>query len=127
MKIILTGASGLIGSRFEELMFETHEIIPLSITEGVDITDKATIERFLEGKDAEAILHLAAKTDVDGCETDKPEDLRLMNIDEGDAKSFNTLNLDTNNLAGNTTAFAINAAGTKNLKDVAVSCGWKFI
>ncbi len=127
MKIILTGASGMIGSRFEELMFENHEIIPLSSEDGVDITDKESIAAFLEDKDADIMIHLAAKTDVDGCETDKSTDLGILNIEEKDIESLDIKSLKSDEWKGKKTAFAINAIGTKNLYEVAKEKGMKFV
>ena len=127
MRIILTGASGLIGSRFEELMFEKHEIIPLSSTNGIDITDKDSIENFLRDKEADVVIHLAAKTDVDGCETDKAEDLNALGISEGQAMQVKMDDIDASPWQGKSTAFAINSVGTKNLYNVAQLRGWKFV
>lgn len=126
MKIILTGATGLIGSRFEELMFENHEITPLSSKE-VDITDKSSIIEFFKEKKADAIIHLAAKTDVDGCEEDKYEDLRSLNIEEEIAKSLDINNLNVDDWKEKKTAFAVNTIGTKNLYGIAKENGLKFV
>ena len=68
MRIILSGASGLIGSRFEELLFESHDIIPLSSEHGVDITNQASLAEFFLGKGVDVVIHLAGLTDVDACE-----------------------------------------------------------
>jgi dTDP-4-dehydrorhamnose reductase len=127
MKIILTGASGLIGSRFEKLLFENHELIPLSSGDGIDITDKSSIENFLSNKSADAIIHLAGKTDVDSCEEDKKIDLGILNIEKDNAKSFEPENTDINVWKNEKTAFAINTIGTKNLYDVAKEKGMKFV
>lgn len=65
MKIIGTGLSGLVGSRIVELLSDKHEFISFSLDSGVDITNISLLkEKFLENKEAEAILHLAAFTDV---------------------------------------------------------------
>lgn len=127
MKILLTGATGLIGSRFEELMFENHEITPLSSSNGVDITDRSSIEDFLEEKSFDAVIHLAAKTDVDKCELDKIDDLRLMNIDEENSKRLDPNKIDISSWKEEGSAFAINTVGTKNLYDVAKERNAKFV
>lgn len=127
MKIILTGATGLIGSRFEELMFENHEIIPLSSEQGVDITDKESIANFLTGKNADVIIHLAAKTDVDACETDKNIDLGILNIDGNSLGSLDVKSLKSEEWKGKKTAFAVNTIGTKNLYEIAKEKGIKFV
>lgn len=65
MKIIGTGLSGLIGSRITELLADKHSFTDFSLDTGIDITNKSLLEKaFLENKDAELVLHLAAFTDV---------------------------------------------------------------
>lgn len=67
MKILGTGLSGLVGSRIVELLSGTYEF-EFSET---DITDKEVIGEKINNSNASVVLHLAAKTDVDGCEKDK--------------------------------------------------------
>ncbi|MEX2013238.1 MAG: SDR family oxidoreductase [Candidatus Levyibacteriota bacterium] len=67
MKILGTGLSGLVGSRIVELL-KTSYNFESSV---VDITDKENIQNKIKNSDAEIILHLAAKTNVDGCEEEK--------------------------------------------------------
>ncbi len=132
MKIILTGATGLIGSRFEELMFESHEIIPLSSKE-VMIQNADSVWSFFEDKNADVVVHLAAKTDVDGCETDKVSDesrilhtvgsqLRIWDMDWDDTLWYASSEPDAAN-----SAFAINFLGTRNLYREARERGMKFV
>jgi len=65
MKIIGTGLSGLVGSRVVELLFDKYQFISFSLDSGVDITDFSLLkEKFLENKETEIVLHLAAFTDV---------------------------------------------------------------
>lgn len=127
MRIILTGSTGLIGSRFEELMFESHEIIPLSSSQGVDVTDEDSIINFFNGKEADVIIHLAAKTDVDGCETDKSNDLKELEVSGNDIPGLNIHDVDSSKWKGKKSAFAINAMGTKNLCETAKARGIKFV
>ncbi len=127
MKILLTGATGLIGSRFEELLFEKHEIIPLSSSKGVDITDKDSISRFLDDKHYDVVVHLAAKTDVDGSELDREEDLKMLGVGEQGLLDFDMNSVDGSIWRGSKTAVGINAIGTKNLYDAAREVDAKFI
>lgn len=127
MKILLTGSTGLIGSRFEELMYEAHDIIPLSSSHGIDITDKESISGFLKDKDFDVVIHLAGKTDVDGCEMDKEEDLKALNCREEDLLDFDVRNVDTVSWKGKKSAIAINTIGTKNLYDVTRELNQKFV
>ena len=120
MKIALTGASGLVGSRFFDVLKGKYEIIPISSSYGVDITDRKKIHKFLEEKNPALIVHLAAKTNVDGCEEDKKEDLKKLEeqkIYSSGEVGFESLNADL--WKGSASAFGINVAGTKNLADYA--------
>lgn len=69
IKILGTGLSGLVGSRVVELL--SHKYTFDSSTE--DITDKNSIQTRIRESDASVVLHLAAKTHVDGCEMDKDQ------------------------------------------------------
>ena len=71
MKILGTGLDGLVGSRIVELLSDKYEFENLSISTGVDITDRNTVLEKIKNSDAQIVLHLAAKTNVDGCELDK--------------------------------------------------------
>src|SRR3989344_9155773 len=71
MKILGTGLTGLVGSRIVELLSDSYEFENISRNTGVDITDKEKIIEKIKSSDAAIVLHLAAKTDVDGCEKDK--------------------------------------------------------
>src|SRR5690349_17834981 len=71
MQIIGTGISGLVGSRIVELFKDTYIFHEMSRKTGVDITDKQAVLDKIENSPAQIVLHLAAKTDVDGCEKDR--------------------------------------------------------
>jgi len=71
MKIFTVGGSGMVGSRFVELLHDKHTFDDLSLTNGVDITDPATLDVIRNDTEHEILIHLAAKADVDGCEKDK--------------------------------------------------------
>lgn len=64
-KILATGATGLIGSRFVEMFSDKYEVINLDLTTGVDITKEETFKPFFDQhQDAKALIHLAAFTDT---------------------------------------------------------------
>ncbi len=132
MRIILTGASGLIGSRFEELMVESHEIIPLS-SKNTDIVDDASVLNFFENHTGDVIIHFAAKTDVDGCEEDKEDDLNRISHAIGKLSNEEIMDLETSQWFVNgdekakLSAFAINFIGTRNLYREAKKRGIKFV
>jgi dTDP-4-dehydrorhamnose reductase len=71
MKILGTGLTGLVGSRIVELLKDKYEFENLSRSSGVDISDKNQVLEKIKNSDAQIVLHLAAKTDVDECEKDK--------------------------------------------------------
>lgn len=71
MKILCTGLQGLVGSRIAELLGDTFEFVSVSRSTGVDITDKEQITAAIASHNPDVILHLAAITDVDGCEKEK--------------------------------------------------------
>lgn len=72
VNILGTGLSGLVGSRITELLQDKYNFENLSLETGIDITDRQQVEQEVSKSQAEVILHLAAKADVDGCEKDKP-------------------------------------------------------
>ncbi len=124
MKIILTGASGLIGSRFKDLLQEKHEIIPLS---SADITIVDTVSHFFSDKNADVVVHLAAKTDVDGCELDRKKDEEIIQKNIGQQTEVEKMNWGFSDLLGNKSAFAVNFYGTKLVYDAAKERGMRFI
>jgi len=102
MKILGTGLDGLVGSRIVELLGNKHQFENLSIITGVDITDRDTVLEKINSSDAQIILHLAAKTDVDGCELDK-------------------------SLGEKGEAWKINVEGTRNVADACLNSNKKLI
>jgi len=72
MKILGTGLTGLVGSRIVELLSAKYEFENISRSTGVDIKNKESVFSAISVSDAQIVFHLAAKTDVDECEVDKP-------------------------------------------------------
>src|SRR4051812_11891895 len=70
MKIAVTGANGLVGSRIIEILAQDFSFIPLSHSE-IDITDHDSTLNKLKTLDYDILLHLAAYTNVEGAETEK--------------------------------------------------------
>lgn len=80
MKLLITGASGLLGSKLCELAIrKNHEVFsvynqhkPLHGTiVQLDVSDKITVEEKFEKIRPEAVVHAAALTNVDRCEVEK--------------------------------------------------------
>ena len=70
-QIIGLGLNGLIGSRITQLLSDKYSFISLSRSNRVDITDATSLTKIKDYPDANFVLNLAAKADVDGCEEDK--------------------------------------------------------
>jgi len=70
LKIALTGANGLVGSRIIELLKNDFLFIPLPQSK-MDITNKEEVKKIIAETDFDIFLHLAAYTNVSGAETNK--------------------------------------------------------
>jgi len=96
-RILVTGASGLLGSKVVKLAEHSYEAIPTHNTRSLfknsvkmNITNNAEVFQIVSKTKPEVVIHVAAETRVDQCEKDREE------------------------------AWEVNAEGTKN---VAVACG----
>lgn len=67
LKIAITGANGLIGSRILELLSSDFQFIDIPQSE-VDITNKDQVYNKINSLDFDIFLHLAAYTNVDASE-----------------------------------------------------------
>lgn len=70
IRVAVSGASGLVGSRIIELLSDDFSFIPLS-QRIVDITKKDQVAQFFQDNQFDFFLHLAAYTNVDGAEVEK--------------------------------------------------------
>ena len=94
MKILITGSNGLLGQKIVYALNEKPgtQIIATSkgdnrialtqgyIYESLDITDQSAVKTLIERYRPDCIIHTAAMTNVDACETDK-ENCKKINID----------------------------------------------
>src|SRR5664279_475722 len=85
-KILATGLTGLVGSRFTELLDEVYEFEHLSLSNGTDILDKNAVLEKISSSDADTVIHMAAKTNVDGCQADKERDKELLDFGNTEEK-----------------------------------------
>ncbi len=92
-RILVTGANGLVGSRFIELSSSRYEFLFSTDIEELDITDKEAIKRWIEEKKPEVLINFAALTDVNKIEEERAE---------GEKSK----------------AFIVNAVGPRNLAEV---------
>ncbi|MBI5122384.1 sugar nucleotide-binding protein [Candidatus Roizmanbacteria bacterium] len=70
LKIALTGADGLVGSRIVELLKNDFEFTPIPQSQ-MDITNRNQVFNVLKNLDYDIFFHLAAYTNVSGAETNK--------------------------------------------------------
>ena len=71
MKILITGAYGMLGSDLREVL-KNHELISAG-SKDLDITDKVKVMDFISEKSPEMVINAAAYTAVDDCETNYDE------------------------------------------------------
>ena len=89
MKILITGASGLLGLNLSLGMIGTHTIVgvdrdklsgtPFELVKA-DLLEPGACSRSIDEVRPDAIIHTAANANVDACESD-PEGARLLNAD----------------------------------------------
>lgn len=63
--ILVTGLSGLVGTRFQQLYGDVYTMVNLDLTAGIDITIPTSVEKaFSDNPDAVGVIHLAAFTNL---------------------------------------------------------------
>ena len=75
-KILLTGASGFVGSRFVERWRNEYEILAPTHA-GLDITDALSVERYFAEYAPRVVVHLAALSNTWYCEQHPEESYRV--------------------------------------------------
>jgi dTDP-4-dehydrorhamnose reductase len=77
LRIVVTGSAGMLGRAVMKETEEDHEVRGVDIAD-LDLADTSCIEALVEMR-PHAVCHLAAFTDVDGCESD-PERAYRSNV-----------------------------------------------
>jgi dTDP-4-dehydrorhamnose reductase len=80
VKILITGASGMLGTDLRKVLGADHELIPTDVVGDVaslDITDTAEVMNMITAVRPDVVIHPAAYTDVDGCERDPDKAYRV--------------------------------------------------
>ena len=77
-RILITGASGFVGSRATEYLRGKYELLTPSHTE-LDITSEVETERYISRTKPDVILHLAAISNTGYCE-EHPDESYLVNV-----------------------------------------------
>jgi dTDP-4-dehydrorhamnose reductase len=88
-RVLVTGASGLLGGRLAQLLASSHDVVamrhrapvPVGLRDvEADILDAASLERALAIADPEVVVHAAAEADADRCQAD-PDRARRYNVE----------------------------------------------
>ncbi|HLW98953.1 MAG TPA: NAD(P)-dependent oxidoreductase [Candidatus Acidoferrales bacterium] len=79
MKILITGAAGLLGHGLVQVFHQNHDAFPLTRAEA-DITDAAAVRAAFKYFRPELVIHAAAIPDLDICESD-PARAQLVNVE----------------------------------------------
>ncbi len=78
-KIVITGGSGFVGSRFKKMWQEKYEILSLS-SRDLDVTDQAAIDQFMDEEKPDYVIHAAGIPSQQFC-TEHPEKAHAVNVD----------------------------------------------
>jgi dTDP-4-dehydrorhamnose reductase len=79
MKVLITGAAGLLGHGLVEVFQREHEVITVAHAE-MDVTDAAAVRAKLRVARPDVVIHAAAIPDVDVCELE-PEKAHRVNVE----------------------------------------------
>jgi len=76
LRILVTGARGMLGTDLVEQLSGKHQVIGVDV-EDFDITDVRQVEENVLDFNPELVIHSAAYTNVDGCETNVEQAYRV--------------------------------------------------
>lgn len=75
MKLLITGGKGMLGRTLQRQL-SGHELFVADLPE-VDITDGKSVERAIDAFRPDVVIHAAAMTQVDACETEPDRAYRI--------------------------------------------------
>ena len=78
-KIVITGGSGFVGSRFKKMWQGKYEILALS-SRDLDVTNQAAIDQFMDEEKPDYVIHAAGIPSQQFC-TEHPEKAHAVNVD----------------------------------------------
>lgn len=76
MRILITGANGMLGRALAARLASGHTLLLWGRDEA-DVTDEGSVRAAATGIEFDAVVHAAAYTDVDRCESDEEAALRV--------------------------------------------------
>lgn len=85
--LLITGSTGLVGSRFVELFKKDFSIVTIgrsNVDNQIDLTSKEEVFRTIQSSDADVLINFAAYTNVDEAEKEKGDT-------KGEVYTINTL------------------------------------
>ncbi|PAL11711.1 dTDP-4-dehydrorhamnose reductase [Peribacillus simplex] len=82
MDIVITGANGQLGKELERRLGQFHTVIGLSKND-LDISDKEEVYKKITELEPQIIIHAAAFTAVDQCETDRRKAFEVNSLGTG--------------------------------------------
>lgn len=77
MKLLVTGAKGMLGHRVASHAAERGHVVYVTDLPELDLTDAQAVFDHVGDLAPDAVIHCAAYTDVDGAEADEPLALRI--------------------------------------------------
>jgi len=67
-RLLITGANGMLGQDLRAIAEREFEVVHTD-AKALDVTDRTAVDEAFTAYQPDVLLHLAAMTDVDGCET----------------------------------------------------------
>lgn len=77
MRVVITGASGLLGQEISDVFKKKHEIYNLKGKKDIDIINTKEIAYYIKDKKPDLIIHSAGWRDVDECEKNREKALLI--------------------------------------------------